>query len=108
MQITKCPFNRQELIKAIEKVYGEGKHHVTFIEIDDQKCVVKWRFDDNTWTQGQSFNVLNVLKLTGNNPLHLFKKEYAKTHPNQTGLSMPNLPAMLEAWAREFNEKRAK
>ena len=34
-------FLAEDLIKAIEKVYGEGKHHVTFIEIDDQKCVAK-------------------------------------------------------------------
>lgn len=105
MTITKCPFTKEELIKAIEKVYGEGKHTITFIEIDDKKLEVRWKFDNNTWIQGQSFNVLNVLKLTGKNPLHLFKEEYKKSHPHTTGLSMPNLPAMLEVWAQEFNDK---
>ncbi len=103
--ITNCPFNKEELKLAIEKVYGENKHQVTFLEIDETKHQVKWRFDNQTWIQGQSFEVLNVLKVTGQNPLKLFKEEYAKTHPNQTGFSMPNLPAMLEAWAKEFNEK---
>lgn len=106
--ITNCPFAKEELTQIIEKIYGENKHHVTFIEIDQQKHQVLWRFDNQTWTQGQSFEVLNVIKLTGKNPLHLFQQEYAKTHPDQTGLSMPNLPSILEAWAKDFNQKHQK
>lgn len=103
-----CPLGKDDLIRAIEKVYGNNEHRVTFIEIDEIKRQVKWKFDNQTWIQGQSFEVINVLKLTGKNPLELFKEEYNKTHPNQVGLSMPNIPAMLESWAREYNLKHQK
>lgn len=104
--ITKCPFTKDELKVQIEKVYGNNQHQVTFLEIDDQKREVRWKFDNQTWIQGQSFEVLNVLKLTGRKPIELFKEEYDKQHPNQHHCSMPNIPAMLEAWAKEFNEKQ--
>lgn len=103
--IDRCPFAKDELIKIIEKVYANHEHKVTWLEIDEAKCQVRWKFDNQTWTQGQSFDVLNVLKLTGQNPLKLFKEEYNKAHPNQHGCSMPNIPAMLESWAQEYNKK---
>lgn len=106
--IEKCPFDKQDLIKVIEKVYGNNEHKVTSIEIDDVKHQVRWTFDNQTWVQGQSFEVINVIKLTGKNPLKLFKEEYDKQHPNQVGLSMPNIPAMLETWAQEYNMKHEK
>ncbi|XQP56029.1 MAG: hypothetical protein ACOQNY_01420 [Mycoplasmoidaceae bacterium] len=108
MSIDRCPFDNNSLVKMLNQVYGENKHTVTWYEIDNTKKEVRWKFDNQTWIQGQSFELLNVVKITGKKPLEVFKEELAKTQTGTKGCYMPNLPAMLQAWAIEFNENQKK
>lgn len=101
MAITKCPFTKEELLKFL----NNDTHPVESLSIDDNKCIVTWKYKDRTFSQYMTYEVLNVAKLTGKEPMKLFMEEYKKNHPNQTGCSMPNIPAMLQAWAIEFNNK---
>lgn len=105
MSINNCPFKIEELEEILSDD-GPGWEPVKqiHIEIDDNKKEVRWKNKGDTWTRRMSYEVLNVWKITGKHPISVFMHEYRKSHPNVSGAFMPNIPGMLEKWAKEFNE----